>query len=191
MIDLLDFEDYSSKSLNYGDIMKEVNVIGAGLAGSEACYQLSKRGYKVLLYEMRPKKMTPAHKTDLFSELVCSNSLRSNDIKNAVGLLKEEMRQLDSLIMKASIYSKVEAGSALAVDRVKFSEYITNYLRNDPNITIINKEVTEIPNGPTIIATGPLTSDTLHERIEQLVGEHLYFFDAIAPIIDASTIPQI
>ena len=166
--------------------MKEVIIIGAGLAGSEACYQLAKRGIKVKLYEMRPTKMTSAHKTEGFGELVCSNSLRSNDIHSAVGLLKEEMRKMDSLIMRAADATKVAAGSALAVDRTLFSEYITNYLKDMDNVEIINEEITKIPtdsNQYVIIATGPLTSDLLHEEIKKIVGEHLYFFDAVAPIV--------
>ena len=166
----------------------KINVIGAGLAGVEACYQLLKRGYDVTLYEMRPKKMTPAHKTDLFAELICSNSLRSNDMMNAVGLLKEEMRKIGSIVMEAAEKTRVEAGSALAVDRTLFSEYITNKLKSFPNLEIIYEEVKKIPEGPCIICSGPLTSDDLHHSIEELVGEHLYFFDAVAPIIDATTI---
>ena len=166
-----------------------VNVIGAGLAGSEAAYQIAKRGYKVNLYEMRPVKMTPAHKTDGFAELICSNSLRGASLENAVGVLKEEMRMLDSLIMKAADATKVEAGGALAVDRELFSEYITNKLRSMENITIINEEVTKIPDGPTVIASGPLTSDEFHKSIEEYLGfGYMYFFDAIAPIITASSI---
>lgn len=166
-----------------------VNVIGAGLAGSEAAYQLAKRGYKVDLYEMRPVKMTPAHKTEGFAELICSNSLRGASLENAVGVLKEEMRMQGSLIMEAADATKVEAGGALAVDRELFSEYITNKLKNMENINIINKEVTTIPEGPTIIASGPLTSDTFHKAIEEYLGlGYMYFFDAIAPIVNASSI---
>ena len=162
---------------------KTVNVVGAGLAGSEAAYQLAKRGYTVNLYEMRPKKYTSAHKTEGFAELICSNSLRSNEITNAVGLLKEEMRRMDSLIMKAADATKVLAGGALAVDRTLFSNYITNYLKEMPNVNIINEEVTELLDGPTIYASGPLTSDSLHQKFEEMLGEHLYFFDAVAPIV--------
>ncbi len=161
----------------------KINVVGAGLAGSEAAYQLAKRGFDVVLYEMRPKKYTSAHQTEGFAELICSNSLRSNALTNAVGLLKEEMRLLDSLIMKAADHTKVEAGGALAVDRTLFSEYITKTLKSMPNIEIVNDEVTELLTGPTIYATGPLTSDALHQKIEELVGEHLYFYDAVAPIV--------
>lgn len=171
--------------------MKElvVNVIGAGLAGSEAAYQLAKRGIKVKLYEMRPKKMTAAHKTEGFAELICSNSLRANDTKNAVGLLKEEMRMLDSLIIRAADHTKVEAGGALAVDRELFSKYITEELKNNSNVEIIQEEVTKIPDGYTIVASGPLTSDALSKEIVSLMGDdHLYFFDAVAPIVDANTI---
>ena len=169
--------------------MLEVNVIGAGLAGSEATYQLIKRGIKVNLYEMRPKKLTEAHKTGGFAELICSNSLRAANVENAIGLLKEEMRRMDSLIMKAADSSRVEAGGALAVDRVIFSNYITNYLKNHELVNIIEEEVTKSPDGPTIIASGPLTSETFSAEIKNFTGsEYLYFFDAIAPIIDASTI---
>ena len=168
---------------------KIVNVIGAGLAGCEATYQLIKRGIKVRLYEMRPKKMTPAHKTGGFSELVCSNSLRARSIENAVGLLKEEMTRLDSLIMKAALNNEVEAGGALAVDRVNFSSEITNYIRNSDLVEIIEDEVTNIPAGPTIIATGPLTSDAFSEKIKEFCGsDELYFYDAVAPIVLESSI---
>ena len=166
----------------------KVTVIGAGLAGSEAVWQLAKRGYDVTLYEMRPVKYTSAHKTDGFAELICSNSLRAASVENAVGLLKEEMRQIGSLIMEAADATKVEAGGALAVDRELFSTYITNKIKSLPNVHIINEEVTSIPEGPTIIASGPLTSDSLHEEIVKLVGNHLYFFDAIAPIVTYDSI---
>lgn len=169
--------------------MKEVIVIGAGLAGSEATYQLAKRGFKVKLYEMRPKKMTSAHKTALFSELICSNSLRASSIDNAVGLLKEEMRLMDSLIIKAADSTRVEAGGALAVDRTAFSEFITNTIKSFENVEVINEEVKTIPNGPVIIASGPLTSDKLHQEIASLLGyDYMYFFDAIAPIITYESI---
>ena len=168
---------------------KIVNIIGAGLAGCEAAYQLIKRNIKVRLYEMRPHNTTGAHKTDLFAELVCSNSLRAAAVKNAVGLLKEEMRIFDSLIMKAAEETKVEAGGALAVDREMFSTYITDFIKNHPLVEVINEEVTTIMDGPTIIASGPLTSDALSYKIKELLNEQdYYFFDAIAPIIDASTI---
>lgn len=169
--------------------MKHVTVIGAGFAGSEATYQLAKRGYEVTLYEMRPGKMTPAHQTGGFAEMICSNSLRAASIENAVGLLKEEMRQFDSLIMKAADETRVEAGGALAVDRTKFSDYITNTLKEMKNVTIINEEVTKIPEGPVIIASGPLTSDSFHEEIGKLLGhDYMYFFDAVAPIVTKESI---
>ena len=169
--------------------MKNVIVIGAGLAGSEAVYQLAKRGYNVKLYEMRPMKMTSAHKTEGFSELICSNSLRAAGIENAVGLLKEEMRKLDSLIIKAADATRVEAGGALAVDRDAFSKYITDTIKNMKNVEIIYEEVTKIPDGPVIIASGPLTSDSLHIEIQNLLGEnYMYFYDAIAPIVTYDSI---
>ncbi|AIO18460.1 Methylenetetrahydrofolate--tRNA-(uracil-5-)-methyltransferase TrmFO [Candidatus Izimaplasma bacterium HR1] len=168
---------------------KEVIVIGAGLAGSEASYQLAKRGYKVKLYEMRPKKLTPAHKTGLFAELVCSNSLRANSLENAVGLLKQEMRMLDSLIIRCADASQVPAGGALAVDRDIFSEMVTKEIRSNPNIEVIEEEILEIPNVPVIIASGPLTSDILSEKIKELIHEdYLYFFDAAAPIVEFDSI---
>ena len=169
--------------------MKNVIVIGAGLAGSEAVYQLAKRGYNVKLYEMRPMKMTSAHKTEGFAELICSNSLRAAGIENAVGLLKEEMRKLDSLIIKAADATRVEAGGALAVDRDAFSKYITDTNRKMKNVEIIYEEVTKIPDGPVIIASGPLTSDSLHIEIQNLLGEnYMYFYDAIAPIVTYDSI---
>lgn len=168
---------------------KIINVIGAGLAGSEACYQLIKRGYHVKLYEMRPSVSTPAHKTSGFAELVCSNSLRSNGLNNAVGVLKAEMRLMDSLIIKMADESQVPAGGALAVDRDVFSNKVTTFLRTHPNVEVIEEEVTTIPDGPTIIATGPLTSDALSESIKQLIDEeYLYFYDAAAPIIELDSI---
>ena len=142
-----------------------VNVVGAGLAGSEAAYQLAQRGIKVNLIEMRPVKQTPAHHTDKFAELVCSNSLRGNSLTNAVGVLKEEMRRLDSLIIQAADKARVPAGGALAVDRHDFAGYITDTLRNHPNVTVFQEEVQSIPEGPTIIATGPLTSEALSKAI--------------------------
>lgn len=163
-----------------------VNVIGAGLAGSEATWQLVKRGIKVRLFEMRPKNNTPAHKTNLFAELVCSNSLRANNIENAVGLLKEEMRIFDSLIMKAASETSVPAGGALAVDRELFSEYITNTLLNHELVEFVNEEIFDVASleEPVIIASGPLTSDKLSESIKELVGEeYLYFYDAAAPLV--------
>ncbi|MEB8091378.1 FADH(2)-oxidizing methylenetetrahydrofolate--tRNA-(uracil(54)-C(5))-methyltransferase TrmFO [Mammaliicoccus lentus] len=169
--------------------MTSINVIGAGLAGSEAAYQIAKKGINVNLYEMRPVKNTPAHHTDKFAELVCSNSLRGNQLTNAVGVLKEEMRQLDSLIIRAADNARVPAGGALAVDRHDFAGYITDTLRNHPNITVMNEEITKIPDGPTIIATGPLTTQSLTQEIINITGEEqLYFYDAAAPIIEKDSI---
>ena len=168
---------------------KAVNVIGAGLAGSEATWQLIRKGYRVRLFEMRPQKSTGAHKTGEFSELVCSNSLRSNALTNAVGLLKQEMRELDSLIMKAADKHAIPAGSALAVDREGFAREITETLRNHPLVEIVSEEVTSIPQGPTIIATGPLTSSPLAKAIKELLQEDsFYFFDAAAPIVTKESI---
>ncbi len=166
-----------------------ITVIGAGLAGSEASYQLAKRGFQVKLYEMRPKKLTPAHKTGGFAELVCSNSLRANSLENAVGLLKEEMRMLDSLIIRCADATQVPAGGALAVDRDLFSEMVTNEIKSNPNIEVIEEEITTLPDGPVIIASGPLTSDALSDEIKKLIDEdYLYFFDAAAPIIELESI---
>lgn len=167
-----------------------INVIGAGLAGSEAAYQIAKRGIPVKLYEMRGVKATPQHKTSDFAELVCSNSLRGDSLTNAVGLLKEEMRQLDSIVMKAAEATRVPAGGALAVDREGFSKTITEEVTNHPLIEVIREEITEIPTDAiTVIATGPLTSDSLAEKIHALNGgAGFYFYDAAAPIIDVSTI---
>lgn len=167
----------------------EVTVIGAGLAGSEAAWQLAKRGIRVKLYEMRPVKQTPAHHTDKFAELVCSNSLRANTLTNAVGVLKEEMRRLDSVIMKAADSCSVPAGGALAVDRHEFAAKVTEMVTNHPNVTVVREEVTSIPTGPTIIATGPLTSQPLSEQLQALTGEeYLYFYDAAAPIVEKESI---
>lgn len=166
-----------------------VNVIGAGLAGCEASYYLACHGIKVNLYEMKPVKRTPASKSDLFAELVCSNSLRGASIENAVGLLKEEMRRLGSIVMESALNNSVEAGGALAVDRELFSKYITDKIKGHPNIKIINEEVIKIPSGPTIIATGPLTSDEFSKAIAEFVGkDYLYFFDAVAPIVTSESI---
>ncbi|KXZ22158.1 FADH(2)-oxidizing methylenetetrahydrofolate--tRNA-(uracil(54)-C(5))-methyltransferase TrmFO [Bacillus nakamurai] len=166
-----------------------VNVIGAGLAGSEAAWQLAKRGIQVKLYEMRPVKQTAAHHTDKFAELVCSNSLRSNTLANAVGVLKEEMRALDSAIIKAADECAVPAGGALAVDRHEFAQSVTNLVKNHPNVTVLHEEVTEIPEGPTIIATGPLTSESLSQQLKELTGEdYLYFYDAAAPIVEKDSL---
>ncbi|WGE05943.2 FADH(2)-oxidizing methylenetetrahydrofolate--tRNA-(uracil(54)-C(5))-methyltransferase TrmFO [Bacillus subtilis] len=168
---------------------RTVNVIGAELAGSEAAWQLAKRGIQVKLYEMRPVKQTPAHHTDKFAELVCSNSLRSNTLANAVGVLKEEMRALDSAIIAAADECSVPAGGALAVDRHEFAASVTNRVKNHPNVTVINEEVTEIPEGPTIIATGPLTSESLSAQLKELTGEdYLYFYDAAAPIVEKDSL---
>ncbi|MCI2875085.1 FADH(2)-oxidizing methylenetetrahydrofolate--tRNA-(uracil(54)-C(5))-methyltransferase TrmFO [Staphylococcus hominis] len=166
-----------------------VNVIGAGLAGSEAAYQLAERGIKVNLIEMRPVKQTPAHHTDKFAELVCSNSLRGNALTNGVGVLKEEMRRLDSLIIAAADKARVPAGGALAVDRHDFAGYITDTLKNHPNVTVLNKEIHSIPEGHTIIATGPLTTENLAKEIVEITGkDQLYFYDAAAPIIEKDSI---
>lgn len=170
--------------------MSDVTVIGAGLAGSEAAWQLAKRGINVKLYEMRPVKKSPAHHTDYFAELVCSNSLRGNSLENAVGLLKEEMRRLDSLILACADANAVPAGGALAVDRKGFSGMITSKLSEHPNVEIIKGEVTHIPEDKfTIIATGPLTSDAMAEEIKKLTGqEYFYFYDAAAPIVSADSL---
>jgi len=166
-----------------------VNVIGAGLAGSEAAWQLAKRGISVRLYEMRPVKQTPAHHTDKFAELVCSNSLRANNLTNAVGVLKEEMRQLDSVIISSADECAVPAGGALAVDRHEFAGLVTEKVKNHPNVIVMNEEVTEIPEGVTIIATGPLTSSALADKLKALTGEeYLYFYDAAAPIVEKDSI---
>jgi methylenetetrahydrofolate--tRNA-(uracil-5-)-methyltransferase len=169
--------------------IKIVTVIGAGLAGVEASYQLVKRGIPVRLYEMKKVKKSPAHQLDSFAELVCSNSFRSNDLMNAAGLLKEELRHLDSIIMRAAEYAKVPAGSALAVDRHVFSNYLTDFIRNHPLIEVIDDEIKELPNEPCIIATGPLTSPDLFNYIKDITGEDtLYFYDAAAPIIEFDSI---
>ena len=170
--------------------MSHINIYGAGLAGCEAAWQAAQRGVKVRLFEMKPHKMTPAHHSNGFAELVCSNSLRSDCVSNAVGLLKEEMRRFDSLIMQAADATRVPAGSALAVDRTKFSQYITDRIRNHPNIEVVEEEVSSLEEGTvTVIATGPLTSDAMAEFIKNDLGcGNLHFFDAAAPIVDASTI---
>lgn len=169
--------------------MSDVIVLGAGLAGTEAAWQLANRGFKVKLIEMRPKKMTPAHKTEQFAELVCSNSLRSDALTNAVGLLKEEMRLCNSLIMKIADETKLPAGSALAVDREGFAKRVTEEIINHPNIEVVYDEITEIPEGPCIIATGPLTSDDLSKTIQTFFNaDHFYFYDAAAPIIEKDSI---
>lgn len=170
--------------------MDKVMIIGAGLAGSEAAWQLAECGVKVDLYEMRPTKMTPAHSTDKFAELVCSNSLRAAGLENAVGLLKEEMRRMGSLIMSAADSTSVPAGGALAVDRKLFSEKITEILSNHPNVNVIREEVKSLPNDRiVIVASGPLTSDELAQNIISLTGEEaLSFFDAAAPIVELESV---
>jgi methylenetetrahydrofolate--tRNA-(uracil-5-)-methyltransferase len=171
--------------------MEPVKVIGAGLAGSEAAWQLAQRGIPVQLHEMKPQKTTPAHHSADFAELVCSNSLRSDQLENAVGLLKEELRRMDSLIMACADENRVPAGGALAVDRVGFSNAVTQRIRNHPNITVIEGEVTHIPEeGNVLIASGPLTSDALSEDIAKLFpdSEYLHFFDAAAPIVTFDSI---
>lgn len=168
---------------------ERVNVIGAGLAGREATWQLIRKGIQVRLYEMRPIKETGAHKTADFSELVCSNSLRSNALTNAVGLLKQEMRELDSLIMRVADKHALPAGSALAVDREGFAREITEFIKSSPLVEVVNEEITEITEGPTIIATGPLTSTPLAEAIKKFFNEEsFYFFDAAAPIVTKESI---
>lgn len=169
--------------------MERVTVIGAGLAGCEATWQLIKRNIPVRLVEMRPKKESPAFHTDRFAELVCSNSLRSNAMNNAVGILKEELRQMDSLIMKSADMHAVPAGSALAVDRETFSQYITDIIKNHPLVEVVNEEMTSLPEGPCIIATGPLTSDALAKAIHDFTAEDTFhFYDAAAPIIEKDSI---
>lgn len=169
---------------------EHVSILGAGLAGCEAAWQIAERGVKVRLYEMKPHKYTPAHHAPGFGELVCSNSLRSDATSNAIGLLKEEMRAMNSLIMQAADATRVPAGSALAVDRVLFSEYITDRIRNHPNVEVIEAECTCLPDdGVTVIATGPLTSDPMADFIRDGLGcGGLHFFDAAAPIVDADSI---
>ena len=168
----------------------EVKVIGAGLAGCEAAWQLANRDIDVRLYEMKPKKMTPAHHSPDFAELVCSNSLRGDRLENAVGLLKEELRRLDSLILSCAEATRVEAGGCLAVDRGGFSKMVTEKIRSHPRITVVEEEVTQVPEGPVIIATGPLTSDALSQAIGEYFGEtgYLHFFDAAAPLVTAESI---
>ena len=169
--------------------MTQVKVVGAGLAGSEAAWQLAQRGIAVTLYEMKPKKMSPAHHSPDFAELVCSNSLRGDRLENAVGLLKEELRRCGSLIMACAEATRVEAGGCLAVDREGFSRLVTEKIKNHPNITVVEEEITEIPEGPVIIATGPLTSDTLSQAIGEYFGTgYLHFFDAAAPLVTAESV---
>ena len=169
--------------------MTTVKVIGAGLAGSEAAWQLAQRGIQVELIEMKPGKMTPAHHSENFGELVCSNSLRGDRLENAVGLLKEELRRCGSLIMECALATRVEAGGCLAVDRDGFAAMITEKIRNHPNISITAEEVTKVPEGPVIIATGPLTSDALSQAIGDYFGtDYLHFFDAAAPLVTAESV---
>ncbi|MCG5250700.1 FADH(2)-oxidizing methylenetetrahydrofolate--tRNA-(uracil(54)-C(5))-methyltransferase TrmFO [Brevibacillus agri] len=167
-----------------------ITVVGAGLAGSEAAWQIAKAGIPVKLYEMRPKTQTPAHHTDKFAELVCSNSLRANSLANAVGVLKEEMRRLGSVIIEAADRCAVPAGGALAVDRHEFAGYVTDAVKNHPLIEVITDEITDIPaDGIVVIATGPLTSPALSQKLKELTGEeYLYFYDAAAPIIEKDSI---
>ncbi len=167
----------------------KVKVIGAGLAGSEAAWQLAKRGIQVELHEMKPAKMTPAHHSADFAELVCSNSLRGDRLENAVGLLKEELRRCGSLIMECAEATRVEAGGCLAVDRAGFAALVTEKIRSNPLITVIPGEVTRVPEGPVIIATGPLTSDELSKAIGEYFGaDYLHFFDAAAPLVTAESV---
>lgn len=170
--------------------MQKVKVIGAGLAGSETAYYLANNGVSVMLYDVKPNKFTPAHSNINFAELVCSNSLKSNDVYgNAAGLLKQELRILGSLIMESASLSKVPAGNALAVNREAFAEYITDKLKNHPNIEIISEEVTDINfDEYTVIATGPLTMGTLNDKIKEITDTNLHFFDASAPIVMADSI---
>lgn len=169
--------------------MDKVTVLGAGLAGSECAWQLARRGISVRLVEMKPGKMTPAHSSPYFAELVCSNSLRSDELSNAVGLLKAEMRRMGSLIMESADKNKVAAGGALAVDREGFSRYITDKLAAHPNVEIVAEEATDIPDGEVVIATGPLSSDAIAERIAALCpGSDLHFYDAVAPIVTLESV---
>ncbi len=170
--------------------MERVTVIGAGLAGTEAAWQLANRGIPVVLREMKPQKMTPAHKSPLFAELVCSNSFRSGELSNAVGLLKEEMRRLGSLILRCADENRVEAGGALAVDREGFARAVTGAIERHPNITVVPGEVTAIPEGTVIVASGPLTSDALSAALTPVLGDRCYlnFYDAAAPIVTFESI---
>ena len=169
--------------------MEKVTVLGAGLAGSECAWQLAKRGIPVRLVEMKPKKMTPAHSSPYFAELVCSNSFRSDELANAVGLLKAEMRRLGSLIMESADANRVAAGGALAVDRLGFSKYVTEKLESLDNVEIVYEEAAEIPAGETVIATGPLSSDAIAEKIAELCPESgLHFYDAVAPIVTLESV---
>lgn len=169
--------------------MREVTVLGAGLAGSECAWQLAKRGIKVKLYEMKPNKMSPAHKSPYFAELVCSNSLRSDELTNAVGLLKAEMRKMGSLIMESADANRVAAGGALAVDREGFAKYITDKLTENENIEVIYEEILDMPEGEVVVATGPLTSDGFADKLAALCNDTgLHFYDAVAPIVTLESI---
>ena len=170
---------------------RPIHVIGAGLAGSEATWHLVRRGFPVILHEMRPGKSSPAHKTGFFAELVCSNSFRAANVENAVGLLKEEMRRLESIIMKAADANRVPAGGALAVDRDLFAKTITTFIREHPLVTVVEEEVTdpESMEGLVIFASGPLTSPALSEAIQRIIkAEYLHFFDAAAPIVEGDSL---
>ena len=167
----------------------EVKVVGAGLAGSEAAWQLAQRGFEVTLHEMKPHKMTPAHHSENFAELVCSNSLRGDRLENAVGLLKEELRRCGSLILACADATRVEAGGCLAVDRGGVSRMVTEKIRSHPNMTVVAEEVTDVPQGPVIVATGPLTSEPMSRAIGEYFGQdYLHFFDAAAPLVSAESI---
>ena len=167
----------------------EINIVGGGLAGAEAAYQIAQRGTDVTLYEMRPSAFTPAHKTACLAELVCSNSMKSKELANAHGLLKEELSILDSLIIRVARETAIPGGKALVVDREKFAQRITDEIESNTHIRVVREEVKEIPSGTVIIATGPLTSNRLAEKIGALTGEeNLYFFDAISPVIDAESV---
>ena len=172
---------------------RKITIIGGGLAGCEGAWQLAEAGIPVTLYEMRPEKMTPAHESDLLGELVCSNSLGSNLLTNAVGILKEELRKMNSLIIQAADEGRVPAGKALAVDRMKFSQFITKTITSHPNIKLIREEVTHIPEeGIVIVASGPLTSDTLSKKLMELTGEeYMYFYDATSPIVTRESVNEI
>src|SRR5438093_5593591 len=167
-------------------------VIGGGLAGTEAAYQIASRGLPVQLYEMRPQRQTPAHQTDLLGELVCSNSLKADTLASGHGLLKAELRHFGSLILQAADASRVPAGAALAVDRTQFAQYLTTTIQHHPNITLIREEVMELPAAQiTIVATGPLTSPALTAHMQSRLGsQHLYFYDALSPIVAADSIDQ-
>ena len=171
--------------------MKEVKIIGAGLAGCECALSLSKHGIKVKLYDMKPQKMSPAHHNANFCELVCSNTLKSTSLEYATGLLKEELKELDSEVIKSAKKCSVPAGDALAVDRVLFSEDVTSKIKSNKNIEVFHEEVTKIDeNELTIIATGPLTSEALSKEIQRLTGEELYFYDALAPIVEFDSVDK-